>query len=114
MESNPYAAPTADLGAAPLNSVDPIHGLEVTWGHAVKVWWSLVWRGGLLGMLFGLIGGLIVGIICGVLGVPAGTITLLGNVVGFAGGLLGGFMAMKMVLQKSWSNFRIVLVPRNL
>ena len=76
--------------------------VDVSWGRAIKVWWSLVWRG----LLFGGIAGFIAGLIMALAGA--------GEHAGIAGGLSGipvGVWVIKTVIGSEYSDFRIVLVP---
>ena len=106
MERNPYQAPTSNVLD---REVGP--GMEVTWGHATKVWWSLMWRvvlfGGLAGMLTG-------GVAGGILGAAGVSLQRIGTVSFWLGILIGipiGIWVVRWVLRKSWADFRIVLVP---
>lgn len=75
--------------------------VEVTWGRACEVWWSLVWRTVLLT-------------------VPATFVTTFilwmldaAQYAGVAGALISipvGIWVVKLVLGKSYSKFRLVLV----
>ena len=76
--------------------------VEVTWGRAIKVWWSLAWRG----VLFGGVAGLIAGIIMMLAGAGESGVR--------AAGLIGipvGMWVVKMVIGTEYSDFRIALVP---
>jgi hypothetical protein len=108
MEANPYKAPSAtvaDVSATP-------GGLEVTWGRALKVWWSLAWRALLFGGIGGFIAGAIIGAIAGAMGVAPATIANLGSLAGFLISIPIGMWVVRNVLRKSWSDFEIVLVER--
>jgi len=75
--------------------------VELNWERSLKVWWSLVWRG----VLFGFIAGFIAGFIVGFLGFPN-----LGGLAGLVVGIPIGMWVVKLVLAKSFSDFRIALV----
>jgi hypothetical protein len=107
MASNPYSAPAARVA-----DVDAPGGLEVTWGRAARVWWSLVWRVLLFGAIAGFLAGALVGGIAGAAGVNPQTISLLGSLTGMAVGIPIGIWVVRWVLRKSWSGFRIVLMPK--
>ena len=84
--------------------------LEVTWGRAAKVWWSLAWRAVLFGALAGMLSGAIIGAFMGATGAPPQTIA---GVTTWAGGVVGipvGIWVVRTTLSKSWSDFRIALV----
>ena len=66
MDTNPYRTPTANVADR-----DAGPGIEVTWGRAIKVWWSLIWRAVLFGGLAGMVAGGVVGGILGAMGAPS-------------------------------------------
>ena len=75
--------------------------VELNWARAIKVWWSLAWRG----ILFGSIAGFIAGFIVGYLGFGN-----LGALAGLVVGIPIGMWVVKLVLAKSFSDFRLALV----
>jgi hypothetical protein len=84
--------------------------LEVTWKHAIIVWWSLVWRGVLFGMLAASVAGFILGLIMGVLG-KGESAEVYGQLAGLVAGIPVGIWVVKTILTKEFGNFRIALVP---
>jgi hypothetical protein len=106
MSADPYRPPSSMVG-------DPTEGtsIEVTWGRATKVWWSLLWRAALFGLLAGGAIGFVIGLILGAAGVAAEVITAAGTWAGLLIGIPVGIWVVRTVLRKSWSDFRIVLVP---
>jgi hypothetical protein len=110
---------SADLGMPPRapfhpDSTGPAYDhLDVTWTRALKVWWSLAWRGLLFGALAGGLAGFFVGVAGSAAGVQLETIRQLGSLAGLAVGIPVGLWVVRTILQKSWSDFRIVLVPRD-
>jgi hypothetical protein len=86
--------------------------LEVTWGRTIKVWWSMVWRAA----LFAGIGGGLLGFVLGfIMGMAGASQELIGTVCFWVGVLFGipiGIWVVRAVLKKSWSDFRIALVPK--
>jgi hypothetical protein len=110
---------SADLGMPPRapfhpDSTGPAYDrLDVTWTRALKVWWSLAWRGILFGTLAGALAGACIGIVGASAGADQPTIQKLGSLAGLAVGLPVGLWVVRTILQKSWSDFRIVLVPRD-
>jgi hypothetical protein len=84
--------------------------LEVTWGRAIKVWWSIMWRAVLFGFIAGLVAGFIVGFIGGMAGAATGTITTLSGIAGGIVAIPVGMWVIKVVLTKRYSDFRIALV----
>lgn len=87
--------------------------LEVTWGRAVKVWWSLAWRGLLFGALAGFAAGFVLGVAGAVVGMSKGAIGLLGTIAGMVVAIPVGIWVVRNVLRKSWSDFRIAFVPHD-
>jgi hypothetical protein len=85
--------------------------LEVTWGRAIKVWWSIVWRAVLFGAIAGFVAGAVAGALLGAAGVAGQTIASVGAWLGFGVSLPVGIWVVRSVLRKSWSDFRIVLLP---
>lgn len=119
MEADPFRSP-----AAKVNQSDARDGLDVTWARALKVWWSLMWRGVLYGLVAGIGTGAIVGFVLAVvvyvaesaglkgIGDPIGG--LMSSIGGLFGGIAGaavGVWVVRNILRKSWSDFRIVLLP---
>ncbi len=107
MATNPYTAPAARVADADLDK-----GLDVTWGKAAKVWWSLAWRVIVFGMLAGFVAGAVVGGIAGAAGVNTQTISSLGALSGMVVGIPVGIWVVRTILRKSWSDFRIILVAK--
>lgn len=87
--------------------------IEVTWGRAVKVWWSYLWRNiiAMIGaMVAGGIVGFIVGFVLGALGAPTETIQIITAPIGVVIGLLISIVPIKMILGMNFGEFRLVLV----
>ena len=84
--------------------------VEVTWGRAVKVWWSVMWRAVLFGVIAGFVAGFIVGLVGGFAGADRGTITTLSGAAGAIAGIPVGIWVIKVVLTRKYSDFRIALV----
>lgn len=84
--------------------------IEVTWGMAIKVWWSIVWRSVLIGFLAGLVVGVVMHLIGTVMGMDPelvqSIITLLSPILG----LVIGVWAVKKVLYKRYANFSVVCI----
>jgi len=88
-----------------------MNSIPVTWARVAKVWWCFVWRATLLGMIVGMLVGLVVGFAGALVGMTAagvewmirGTVILVSIPV--------GILVMKSVLEKEFSDFRIVLLP---
>lgn len=87
--------------------------VEVTWKRALKVWWSLMWRGLLFGFLGGAIVGFILGFIMGIARVDPNTIKAVCQIAGYIVSLLIGIAVTKIVLKKRYSDFRIALIEES-
>ncbi len=85
--------------------------LEVTWGRALTVWWSLAWRSIVLGGLAGAIAGAFIGMIAGLLGQVEKAQTW-GSYVGQIVSIPVSMIVVKIILKKKWKKFSIVLVPK--
>jgi hypothetical protein len=106
MATDPYTPPSSRVADPSLAA-----GLEVTWGRAAKVWWSMIWRAVLFGGLGGAAAGFVLGVGMGVAGASVDTISRVTSVLGLVVGIPIGIWVVRNVLGKSWSDFRIVLVP---
>ena len=103
---DPYRPPSADVADY---RTEP--NVEITWGRATKVWWSLAWRGLLFGGITGGIFGFVIGLIMGAAGASMQTIGTVAYWTGVFIGIPVGIWVVRSVLRKSWSDFRIALVP---
>jgi hypothetical protein len=87
--------------------------LEVTWKRATKVWWSYLWRNLIAivaAMVIGGIIGAIFGFVLGALGISTETIQIVVMPIGAIIGLLISIIPIKMILNKDFGEFRLVLV----
>lgn len=107
MAANPYSAPMARVADMRSDS-----GVEVTWGRTLKVWWSLVWRMLVFSMVAGFVAGAIIGGIGAGMGANAQSLSSLGSIAGMVVSLPVGMWVVRSILRKSWSDFRIVLLPK--
>jgi hypothetical protein len=87
--------------------------LEVTWGRAIRVWWSYLWRS-IIAMIvaafFGGIAGAIVGIIGAILKLPLPAIQVFSGILGVVIGLAISVVPIKLILGKDYGEFRLVLL----
>jgi len=85
--------------------------IQVTWGHAIKIWWSLTWRI----LLFGGIAGFALGLLFGIFGTATDTNDNLIQTWTEIGGMLVsipiGIWVVKTILNKDFRKYRIILVP---
>ncbi len=89
--------------------------LEVTWGRAVRVWWSYFWRNLItlvVTMIIGAVIGAVLGFAMGAAGVPIQTIQIISVVVGLVLGLGMSVVPMKLILGKDFGEFRLVLMSK--
>lgn len=87
--------------------------LEATWGRTTKVWWSYFWRNLIAiiaSMILGAIIGGILGFVLGMLGASINTIQIICTPIGVIIGLLISIIPMKLILNKNFGEFRLVLI----
>lgn len=85
--------------------------LEVTWFRVIKVWWSLTWRIVIYGMIFGIVVSLPLGLATTALGLDEALANHVTRNIPTLAALLLGIWVTRVVLRKTYSDFRIVLVP---
>ena len=85
--------------------------IEVTYKNTLPVWWSYIWRVTLASIILGVIIGFITGFIVGFLGKPelGGPV---GGISGYITSIPVSIWAMKMILDKEYKNFSVVLVEK--
>ena len=86
---------------------------EITWGRTVRVWWAYFWRNILAiicATILGGIAGLIIGFTMGALGASRDAINW--TVIPVSGliGLALSVIPMRLILGKSFGEFRLVLI----
>jgi hypothetical protein len=109
MNVDPYRPPSANVADC---RTEP--NVEITWGRATKVWWSLTWRWLLFYVITGFISGFVIGFIKGAAVASNQTIETVRTVANWTGVFISipvGIWVVRSVLRKSWSDFRIALVP---
>lgn len=85
--------------------------IEADWGHALRIWWSLVWRVLVFGGLAGLLLGLLAGIAGAVTGIEEGVIAGYVEIGSMLVSIPVGIWAVKVILGKEFGKFRVLLVP---
>lgn len=87
--------------------------LEPTWGRAVKVWWAYLWRS-LVAIIpaavISVVVGFVLGIVLAIFGVPRETMKLITKIIGFIIGSLITIVPIKLILEKDFGEFRLVLL----
>ena len=106
MSTDPYAPPTSRIADRAIETSS-----EVTWGQATKVWWSFVWRSLLYSFIAGALLGFIIGLVGALLGAPERTISILGTSAGALVSIPISIWVVRTILRKSWSGFRIAVIP---
>ncbi len=86
--------------------------IDVTWGRATKVWWSLAWRSLLLPGVAGFVVGFIIGIVGAIVGASPETVSAISFFAGVGVGVPMVIWIVKLILSKNYSDFRVALVPR--
>jgi hypothetical protein len=84
--------------------------LEVTWGRAIRIWWSLIWRGVLYGGIAGLVAGFITVEIGIALPGPQGPMDTWATVARVVVGISVGMWVVKRVMKLRYSRFRVALL----
>ncbi len=84
--------------------------LEVTWGDALLIWWSYIWRCVVFSMILGFILGAIGGFIVGILG-RSDLSASVGGILGYLGSLPISIYMLRKILNKRFKNFSIALIP---
>ncbi len=84
--------------------------LEVTWGRALKVWWSIVWRAMLFSFIAGAVAGFLIGFFGSIAGMDPKAIPIYSGLAGMVVAIPVGIWVVKVVLQKRFSGYRLVLV----
>lgn len=85
--------------------------IQVTWGHAINIWWSLSWRILLFGGLAGFALGLLFGIVGTVTGADDNLIQTWSEIGGILVSIPVGIWVVKTILNKDFRKYRITLVP---
>ncbi|MEJ2760865.1 MAG: hypothetical protein P8126_04835 [Gammaproteobacteria bacterium] len=86
--------------------------LDATWKRAIKVWWALLWRGILFTLLITFPIGIVIGVIGAIMG-EAEHVRIYSRLAGMILGIPIGIWVVKIVLNKQFSDFQIVLLPSN-
>ena len=92
MSANPYSSPSARIADLKLRN-------EITWGQALPVWWSVVWRGFIYGLAGGFALGFIGGFIAALIGAPEKA-ALWGTIGGYIAGIPASMLAVKQAMSK--------------
>jgi len=88
-----------------------VEEIQVTWGYAIKIWWSLTWRVALFGGLAGFALGLLFGLFGSATGTADEVIHSWGQISGMLVSIPVAIWAVKSILNKDFKKYRIILVP---
>jgi len=87
--------------------------LDITWGKAIRIWWSLLWRNLLLAIVVSVFVGMPIGFIIGfsmsAMGAPQEMILFVCWPIGFFIGLASSVIPIKMILGKDFGDFRLII-----
>jgi hypothetical protein len=84
--------------------------IPVTWKHALKVWWSIVWRTLIYGFMAGFLIGFFAGITLSGLGLSLEKYQNLLNLLSSLVLILIQIGIIKYVLSKKYPDFRVALI----
>jgi len=90
--------------------------LETTFGRTTKVWWAYFWRSIVAGIgstLVGVIVGGILGFLLGLTGIPQALIQYTVFFTQVVIGIAASILVMKIILEKSFGNFRLALIDNS-
>lgn len=87
-----------------------IKELRVTWGIAIRVWWSFFWRTTLFGLLPVFIIGILIGIYSYRTNAPDDLYLIHSQVLGLVIGIFVTIWVLKGILSKSYKGFRVVVI----
>ena len=90
--------------------------IKATWGHAVRIWWALIWRNVIaviVTIIVAGVAGFLLGFLLGFLGVPIKIIEVVSGAIGAIIGIAISVVPVKMIIGKNFRNFRLAIVPKN-
>lgn len=102
------------LGLLPAGNVSATTTLRPIWRRTIRVWWTFTWRSVVYGLILSLLISTSVGWLLGMLGetsrVMAALVPLIQTLA--IGAAVGLFVIYSNVLDEDFSDFRVVLLPR--
>ena len=87
--------------------------LDATWGRSIRIWWGFLWRYALstvIVLIFGLPVAILMGTLLGLSSVSPETASTIGSVVGAIAVLFCPLLAIKMLLNRNYGEFRLAIV----
>lgn len=85
---------------------------EVTLGRVVKIWWFIIWRTVLFSAIAGIVLGFLLGLLLLFVGMAEATKQGIAEIIGALITVPIGIWVVSQLFEKKFSDFRIVLVPR--
>lgn len=87
--------------------------VEITIGRLMRICWLLLWRALVGALVIGAAFGFVIGFIMGAAGFAQAQIALVTSTAGLIFGAVWSVVVVKMMLEKHYSGFRIVLIERD-
>jgi hypothetical protein len=87
--------------------------LEITWGRVFRVWWAYTWRNLIALVIAVIVGwklGYFLGYVAAATGIPTYIIRSSALPLGFLFGFVTSMIVLKMILGKTYGDFRLVLL----
>ena len=84
--------------------------LEVTWWRVIRIWWAWAWRYILYIVVISFPLGFTIGLVAGMTGYGH-LAESIGNIVSALMGIPLSIWVLKVILEKQYSDFQIMLVP---
>jgi hypothetical protein len=84
--------------------------LELTWNQTLRAWWLWAWRTFVGGFVIAAVVGFIVGFIFTLAGVGQYS-TVVGSILGYFIGFVWSIFTLRMMLRKTYADFRFAVVP---
>lgn len=86
--------------------------VEISIGRLLRICWLLFWRAIVGALVIGTAFGFVIGFIMGAAGFAQAQIALVTSTAGLIFGVVWSVVVVKMMLEKHYSDFRIVLIER--
>jgi hypothetical protein len=84
--------------------------LELTWRHAISVWWLIVWRGAIGAAVMGGAVGFLVAFLALLAGAPSLYVAYFNMAIGALIGVFWMIVVVRMALRKNYRGFHLALV----
>jgi hypothetical protein len=85
--------------------------MEITLGRLLRIYWLFLWRATFGAVVIGGVAGFIIGLVMGLARIGHDQIHLAGTIVGMVVGAVWSVIVLRMMLEKQYRDFRIVLIP---